>query len=67
MLSRDKMPEAARQHISELFPFVYSCYSALPILSYHDIVIQCAGVHLGDPLGLLLFCLVIDSKAQIET
>ena len=57
-IKRDNMLEAAKQHLPEPFPLIYSCYSA----SGHDIVIQSAkGVQQGDPLGPLLFCLVIYS------
>ena len=64
-IRRDKILEAAKQYIPEIFPFVYSCYSASSTLCYqHDIVIQSAEVvQQCDPLGPLLFCLVIHSLA----
>ena len=57
---RDKVLESARQNIPEIFPFVYSCYSAPSTLSFADSSLSSAeGVQQGDPLGPLLFCLVI--------
>ena len=59
-IRRDKMLEAVKLHTPELFPFIYSCYSTSSSLYFHDTIISSAeGVQQGDPLGPLLFCLVI--------
>ena len=67
---RDKVLEAALEHIPELYPFVYSCYSAASNLFFDNSILQSQeGVQQGDPLdplGPLLFCLVIHpSTTQI--
>ena len=57
---RDKMLEMVRQHVPEIFPFVYTCYSAPSSLRFHETTLQSAeGVQQGDLLGPLLFCLSI--------
>ena len=57
---RDKVLEAARVHIPELYPYVFSCYSQCSLLFYENTIIPSQeGVQQGDPLGPLLFCLVI--------
>ena len=54
------MLESARQNIPEIFPFVYSCYSAPFTLNFADSTLLSAeGVQEGDPLCPLLFCLII--------
>ena len=59
-IRRDKMLEAARESIPELFPFVFSCYFSPSTLFLHKTTLQSAeGVQQGDPLGPLLFCLTI--------
>ena len=59
-IRRDKVLEAARQFIPELFPYVHSCYSSPSFLRFHDCTLLSAeGVQQGDPLGPLLFCLTI--------
>ena len=57
---RDKMLEMVRQCVPEIFPFVYTCYSAPSSLCFHETTLQSAErVQQGDPLGPLLFCLAI--------
>ena len=59
-IRRDKMLQAAHLHIPEIFPFIFSCYSTPSLLLLGDTSILLAeGVQQGDPLGPLLFCLVI--------
>ena len=56
----------AKLHTPEMFPFIYSCYSASYSLYFHDTIISSAeGVQQGDPLGPLLFCLVIFPSTQM--
>ena len=61
---RDKMLEAIEEFAPELFffffPYLFSCYSSSSSLYFNDTVI-CSSVWIqqGDPLGPLLFCLVI--------
>ena len=57
---RDKVLESALEHTPELYPFIYSCYSAASNLFFDNSIYQSQeGVQQGDPLGPLLFCLVI--------
>ena len=57
---RDKVLEAAKLHTPEIFPYVFSCYSAPTTLYLPTTSLESAeGVQQGDPLGPLLFCLVI--------
>ena len=57
---RDKMLEAIEEFAPELFPYLFSCYSSPSSLYFNDTVIRSSeGVQQGDPLGPLLFCLVI--------
>ena len=57
---RDKVLQSARQHIPEVFPYVYSCYSTPSTLRFaHSYLSSAEGVQQGDPLGPLLFCLAI--------
>ena len=58
---RDKMLEAVKETIPELYAFVFSCYSSPSTLLFHKTTLQSAeGVQQGDPLGPLLFCLTIN-------
>ena len=66
-IMRDKMLEAAKLHIPELFFFVYSC-SIKPFLPSIFTTPSSAlqkGVQQGDPLGPLLFYLVIFPLTQM--
>ena len=59
-IRRDKLLEAARVWVPEIFPFVHSSYLAPSNLYYSDTTLQSSeGVQQGDPLGPLLFCLTI--------
>ena len=57
---RDKILAVARDMVPEIFPFIFACYSAPSTLFFRDTTLLSAeGVQQGDPLGPLLFCLVI--------
>ena len=57
---RDKMLEATKRAAPEIFPLVYSTYSTSSSLHFRGTILHSAeGVQQGDPLGPLLFCLVI--------
>ena len=57
---RDRVLEATLEHIPELYPFVYCCYSTSSHLFFDKhILFSQEGVQQGDPLGPLLFCLAI--------
>ena len=60
-VTRHIMLEQCSQHFPELLPYVQWCYGAQPYLFYDsDLAIpSCAGVQQGDPLGPMLFCLVL--------
>ena len=59
-MRRDKVLEAALEHIPELYPFVNSCYSGTSNLLFdNSILLSQEGVQQGDPLGPLLLSLVI--------
>ena len=59
-LRRDKMLEAVREAVPELYPFVHSAYEKPSSLFYGDLSLHSAeGIQQGDPLGPLLFCLTI--------
>ena len=64
-LRRDKMLEAVKENVPELFNFVHSAYNQPSMLFCGDRVMQSAeGVQQGDPLGPLLFCLAIQPLIQ---
>ena len=63
-LRRDKMLEAVKENVPELFNFVNSAYNQPSMLFCGDRVMQSAeGVQQGDPLALL-FCLAIQPLIQ---
>ena len=56
----DKILAAARDMVPEIFPLIFACYSAPSTLFFRDTsLLSAEGVQQGDPLGPLLFCLVI--------
>ena len=57
---RDKILEAVKSSIPELFLFVSSAYTVPSYLVCGDsIILSEEGVQQGDPLGPLLFCLTL--------
>jgi hypothetical protein len=55
---RDTMLESVREELSELYPFVYMCYSNASLLNFDKhMIVSDEGAQQGDPLGPLLFCL----------
>ena len=59
-LRRDKMLEAVKKTIPELFPFVHSAYEKPSSLFCGEhTMLSAEGIQQGDPLGPLLFCLTI--------
>ena len=62
---RDRMLEANEEFAPELFPYLFLCYSAPSFLYFNDTVIRSSeGVQQVDPLGPLLFGLVIHPLIQ---
>jgi hypothetical protein len=58
--SREVMFEQVRKHCPSLSAWVECCYQDAPLLfAGDDILKSCAGVQQGDPLGPLLFALVL--------
>ena len=56
----DKMLAAVQKFEPNLLPFIHSSYSSQSFLFWNDKVIKSyEGVQQGDPLGPLLFCLII--------
>ena len=60
-VDRHPLLQQCKQHFPELFPWVHWCYGGQPHLIYNGdhIFSSCAGVQQGDPLGPMLFCLVL--------
>ena len=64
-LRRDKMMLAVKELISELLPWVLLAYESSFLLFYgKDTICSAEGVHQGDPLAPLLFCLTINSLVE---
>ena len=59
------MLQAVRDLAPELYPLVYSAYSAPSDLHWSDhLIVSAEGVQQGDPLGPLLFCLTLHRHSQ---
>ena len=59
-IRRDKMLEAVQELAPDIYPLVHSAYSSSSSLHWGDNIIQSAEeVQQGDPLGPLLFCLIL--------
>jgi hypothetical protein len=59
-LRRDAMLEIVQSRLSETYPYVFSAYASSSNLFFGSNVIRSEeGVHQGDPLGPLLFCLTL--------
>ena len=61
-ISRQHLLNECARSFPDLLPWVQWCYGSQPLLFYGDSVSlkSCVGVQQGDPLGPLLFCLVLD-------
>ena len=60
-VSRQALLDECRAHFSELFQWAAGCYGDHPLLlSAMGTLRSESGVQQGDPLGPLLFCLVLD-------
>jgi hypothetical protein len=61
-ISRQHLLTECARSFPDLLPWVQWCYGSQPLLFYGDSVTlkSCVGVQQGDPLGPLLFCLVLD-------
>ena len=62
-VSRDKMFNAVKEYAPAILPWVQYIYANTPLLiyNYQDTILSHAGTQQGDPLGPLLFCLVLHS------
>jgi hypothetical protein len=60
-VDRNTLLRECKQHFPELFPWVEWCYGSQPVLQYNltTYFISSSGVQQGDPLGPMLFCLVL--------
>jgi len=59
-VNRHSMLKMVRDKLPSLFPWVYFCYSiAAPLFVESEIIHATTGVQQGDPLGPLLFALVL--------
>lgn len=57
---RAKMIATVREKYPHMLPYIHQCYATKSYLVYgKDIILSEEGVQQGDPLGPLLFCLVI--------
>src|ERR1700761_5510417 len=64
-VSRLILLEECQKRFPELLPWAHYCYSAHSLLFYQDKTIHSSvGVQQGDPLGPLLFCLVLHVVVQ---
>ena len=64
-IRRDRMLEKVKEVIPEYHPYVSSTYLEPSILFCGDeTILSNNGVQQGDPLGPMLFCLVVDELAQ---
>jgi hypothetical protein len=65
-ISRQHLLNGCARSFPDLLPWVQWCYGSQPLLFYGDSVTlkSCVGVQQGDPLGPLLFCLVLDTVVQ---
>jgi hypothetical protein len=64
-VSRQVLLEECRKTFPDLLPWAHYCYGSTSLLFYQDHQIKsCVGVQQGDPLGPLLFCLVLHVIVQ---
>ena len=57
---REKVFDAVKKFIPNLFPYVHSAYATESILWWDETqIISSEGIQQGDPIGPLLFCLII--------
>ena len=59
-VSRQVLLEECQKTFPELVPWVHYCYGERSLLFHPSVKIRsCVGVQQGDPLGPLLFCIVL--------
>ena len=64
-IRRDKVIEAALEHLPELYHYILCCYFTHSHLLFGEsLLLSQEGFQQGDPLGPLLFCLVIHPLVQ---
>ena len=52
--------EETAEHFPECLPWVWTCYGTESFLKFGDtVIVSGSGLHQGDPLAGLLFCLVL--------